>query len=106
MALFAAHAAGVPAIETVFPAIHDTAGLAAYVQRARRDGFNGMMAIHPAQVAIINAGFMPGDEEIAQAHRIVAAFAEHPDSGALMLDGRMVDHPHLVQARRVLGLED
>lgn len=106
MALFAAHAAGVPAIETVFPAIHDTKGLAAYVKRARRDGFGGMMAIHPAQVAIINTGFTPGDDEIAQAHRIVAAFAEHPDSGALMLDGRMIDRPHLVQARRILGLED
>lgn len=105
MALFAAHAAGVPAIETVFPPLHDTRGLAAYVKRARRDGFNGMMALHPAQVAAINAGFTPSDEEVAQARRILSAFADHPNSGALMLDGRMIDRPHLVQARRILGLK-
>ena len=104
MTLFAAHAAGVAAIDTVFPDIKDEAGLAAYVARARRDGFTGMMAIHPAQVAIINAGFTPTADEIAHAQAIVAAFDASPDAGALMLDGRMIDRPHLVQARRVLDL--
>lgn len=106
MALFAAHAAGAPAIETVFPAIRDEAGLTAYVARARRDGFCGMMALHPAQVPIINQGFTPGPDEIAQARRILAAFAQNPDSGALMLDGQMIDRPHLRQAQRTLGVEE
>ncbi|HEY1125162.1 MAG TPA: CoA ester lyase [Sphingobium sp.] len=104
MALFAAHAAGVAAIDTVFPAVKDEAGLAAYVARARRDGFTGMMAIHPAQVAIINAGFTPTPDEVAHARAVVAAFDANPDAGALMLAGRMIDRPHLIQARRVLDL--
>ena len=100
--LFAAHAAGVPAIETVYPNIKDTDGLAAYAARGRRDGFSGMMAIHPAQVAIINTAFEPTAEEIAHAKAIVAAFAAQPDAGALQLDGKMIDRPHLVQAQRLL----
>jgi len=104
LTLFAAHAAAVPAIDTVFPAIADEAGLAAYVARARRDGFTGMLAIHPAQVAIINAGFMPGPDEIARALAIIDAFAASPDAGALALDGRMIDRPHLVQAHRIMRL--
>ena len=104
LTLFAAHAAGVPAIDTVFPAIADKDGLAAHVARARRDGFTGMLAIHPAQVPVINAGFTPDDEEIAKARRIIAAFDANPGAGALALDGRMIDRPHLVQARHVLAL--
>jgi citrate lyase subunit beta/citryl-CoA lyase len=94
----------VPAIETVYPAITDMDGLAAYAARGWRDGFTGMMAIHPAQVAVINAAFTPDADAIARAHRIVEAFAANPDAGALQLDGRMVDLPHLKQARRVLAL--
>jgi citrate lyase subunit beta/citryl-CoA lyase len=104
LTLFAAHAAGVRAIETVFPAIGDEAGLAAYAARGWRDGFTGMMAIHPAQVPVINAAFTPDAEAIAHARRIVDAFAARPDAGALQLDGQMVDLPHLKQARRVLAL--
>jgi citrate lyase subunit beta/citryl-CoA lyase len=104
LALFAAHAAGVPAIDTVFPALSDESGLAAYVARARRDGFSGMLAIHPAQVGVINAGFTPTPPEIASAQAIIAAFEASPDAGALALDGRMIDRPHLIQARRVLAL--
>ena len=104
LALFAAHAAGAPAIETVFPALGDGAGLAAYVVRARRDGFSGMLALHPAQVDTINAGFSPSPAEVAAAQRIVDAFAEQPAAGAIALDGRMVDRPHLVQAQRILAL--
>ncbi|KQM23062.1 citrate lyase [Sphingomonas sp. Leaf24] len=106
LTLFGAHAAGVAAIDTVYPAIRDAAGLAAYAARAARDGFTGMMAIHPAQVATINAAFTPDDETVARAQAIVDAFAAQPDAGALQVDGRMVDAPHLKQALRVLALRD
>ncbi|MCK8456972.1 HpcH/HpaI aldolase/citrate lyase family protein [Sphingomonas faeni] len=102
LALFGAHAAGVPAIETVYPAFRDVAGLEAYAKRAARDGFTGMMAIHPAQVATINAAFTPDAAQIAHARAIVAAFAAQPEAGALQVDGRMVDAPHLKQACRIL----
>lgn len=104
LALFGAHAAQVPAIETVFPALDDDDGLARYVDNARRDGFGGMMAIHPRQIPIINAGFTPDAQEVANAQKIVAAFAAHPGAGALSLDGRMIDRPHLKLAQRILVL--
>lgn len=103
LTLFGAAAAGVAPIETVYPAFKDLDGLAAYAARARRDGFTGMMAIHPAQVEVINAAFTPSAEEIAHAEAVVAAFAANPNAGALQLDGKMIDRPHLVQARRILG---
>ena len=101
--LFGAHAAGVPAIETVYPAFRDLDGLNAYAARGRRDGFSGMMAIHPAQVEIINAAFTPSKAEIAWARRIVELFNRNPGVGALSLDGKMVDAPHLKQAKRLLA---
>ena len=104
LTLFGAHAAGVAAIETVYPAIKDMDGLAAYAARGRRDGFTGMMAIHPAQVPVINAAFTPSAAEIAHARAIVDAFAENPDMGAFQLDGKMIDAPHLKQAQRILAL--
>ena len=104
LTLFGAHAAGVAAIETVFPDFRDLDALAAYAARGRRDGFTGMMAIHPAQVPVINAAFTPSDAERAAAQAIVDLFAAHPGAGALQLDGQMVDAPHLKQARRILGL--
>lgn len=103
LALFAAHAAAVPAIETVYPDIADADGLAAYVARGRRDGFTGMLAIHPAQIDAIHRGFTPSDEEVAAAREIVAAFVAQPAAGALRLHGRMIDRPHLEQARRLLA---
>ncbi len=102
LALFGAHAAGVAAIETVYPAFRDLDGLDAYARAAARDGFTGMMAIHPTQVATINAAFTPDAAQVAEARAIVAAFASAPDAGALQVDGRMVDAPHLKQARRIL----
>jgi len=102
LALFAAHAAKVPAIETVYPNFRDLDGLAAYAARGARDGFTGMMAIHPDQIAVINRAFTPTGAEIASARAIVAAFAANPDAGVLAIDGKMVDAPHLAQARRVL----
>jgi citrate lyase subunit beta / citryl-CoA lyase len=103
LCLFGAAAAGVAPIETVFPAFRDLEGLAAYASRARRDGFTGMMAIHPDQVPVINAAFTPSEAEVAHARAVVAAFAANPGAGALSLDGRMLDRPHLVQAQRVLA---
>ena len=104
LTLFGAAAAGVAAIETVWPAFKDLDGLAAYAARGRRDGFTGMMAIHPAQVAVINAAFTPSAAEVAHARAVIAAFAADPDAGALALDGRMIDRPHLVQAQRIVAL--
>lgn len=104
LALFGAHAAQLAAIETVFPALDDAEGLAEFVQNARRDGFNGMLAVHPRQIGVINAGFTPDAQQIAHAKAVVAAFAANPEAGALRLDGRMIDRPHLVQARRILAL--
>ncbi len=103
LTLFAAHAAGVAAIDTVFPRIDAMDDLAAYVGRARRDGFTGMMAIHPVQVAAINAGFTPTPAEVDHARAVVDAFAANPGAGVLKLDGKMIDRPHLVQAQRVLA---
>ena len=102
LTLFAAHAAGVAAIDTVYPAFRDLDGLTAYARRAARDGFTGMMAIHPTQVAAINAAFTPSAEQVEAARRILAAFAAAPDAGALQVDGRMVDAPHRKQAQRLL----
>jgi len=104
LTLFGAHAAGVPAIETVYPEFRDLDGLAAYAARGRRDGFTGMMAIHPAQVAVINAAFSPSEAEVAHARAVVELFAANPGAGALQLDGRMVDAPHLKAAERLLAL--
>jgi citrate lyase subunit beta / citryl-CoA lyase len=103
LTLFAAHAAGVAAIDTVFPAISDDAGLAAYVARAARDGFTGMLSIHPAQVAVINAGFTPTPEQIAHAQTVADAFAANPGAGVLQVDGKMLDAPHLKAALAVLA---
>lgn len=106
LTLFAAHGAGAAAIDTVFPAIKNEAGLAAYAARARRDGFTGMMAIHPSQVEPINAAFTPAAEEVARAQAIVDAFAANPGVGVLQVDGKMVDAPHLKQAQHILSLAD
>lgn len=103
LCLFGAAAAGVAPIETVYPAFRDLEGLSVYAARARRDGFTGMMAIHPDQVPVINRAFTPSEAEIAHARAVVAAFEANPKAGALALDGRMIDRPHLVQAQRILA---
>ncbi|MDY0957877.1 CoA ester lyase [Sphingomonas sp. CFBP8993] len=103
LTLFGAHAAGVAAIETVYPDFRDLDGLAAYAARAQRDGFTGMMAIHPAQVQVINAAFTPTAQDIARAQAIVDLFAANPGAGALQMEGKMVDAPHLKAARALLA---
>ena len=101
LCLTGAVAAGVAPLETVYPDFRDLTGLEAYAIAGRRDGFRGMMAIHPDQVAIINAAFTPTQSEIDWAQRVVDAFANSND-GVVGLDGQMLDMPHLKQARRVL----
>ncbi|MFM2289823.1 MAG: hypothetical protein RL684_2966, partial [Pseudomonadota bacterium] len=103
LALFAAHAAGVQAFDTVYPALRDDAGLAAYAGRACRDGFTGMLALHPDQVPVIHRAFAPGEDELQRAREVVAAFDAHPGAGVLSVGGRMVDAPHLAQARKVIA---
>ena len=103
MTLFAAAAANVPPIETVYPAIRDLDGLAAYAARGARDGFTGMMALHPDQLPVIAAAFTPGEDAVAAARAVVAAFEDQRGAGVVMLDGKMVDLPHLKAARRVLA---
>jgi citrate lyase subunit beta/citryl-CoA lyase len=104
--LFGAHAAGVPALETVYPAFRDDEGLQRYATRAARDGFTGMLAIHPRQVPVINAAFTPAPAAVDQARRVVAAFAANPGRGVIDIDGRMYDAPHLRQARQILARAD
>lgn len=106
LCLFAAHAAGVAAIDTVYTDFRDEEGLAGYASNAARDGFSGMLAIHPAQVPVIQGAFTPGAAEIDRARAIVRLFDEHPGEGALALDGRMLDKPHLDQAQRIVALAD
>ena len=102
LCLAGAAAAGVPAIETIYPDLNDLEGLEAYAAQGRREGFSGMLAIHPAQVGPINRAFTPSAEAVAQARRIVALFEAEPGAGVLSMDGRMLDAPHLAQARRIL----
>jgi citrate lyase subunit beta/citryl-CoA lyase len=104
LCLCAAAAAQVAAIDTVFTDYRDMDGLANYAAKARRDGFSGMLAIHPGQVDVINRAFMPTAEEVERAARIVALFEDNPGAGALGLDGEMIDRPHRVQAERLLEL--
>jgi citrate lyase subunit beta/citryl-CoA lyase len=98
-----AHAAGVPAIDTLHADFRDEDGLVRRARAARADGFSGMLAIHPGQVAAINAAFSPSEEELAWARAVVATFAANPGAGTLALDGRMLDQPHLTLAKRLLG---
>jgi len=102
LCLVGAEAAGVQPVDGVFADHRDEQGLAAEADAARREGFTGKLAIHPGQVTVINAAFTPSSDEVKHAEAIVAAFEASPDAGVLSVDGRMVDRPHLVQARRVL----
>lgn len=103
MALLAARAAGVQPVDTLHADFRDEEGLRYSSIRARAEGFTGRLAIHPAQVAVINEAFMPTPEEIDWAGRIVAAFAAAPDAGTIGIDGKMIDRPHFAQATRLLA---
>jgi citrate lyase subunit beta/citryl-CoA lyase len=101
--LFGAAAAKVPAIETIHVNFRDPEVLRRDTELARRDGFSGRLAIHPAQVAVINEVFTPSPEHIAKAKAVVAAFAAQPGAGAVGIDGKMYDRPHLLRAQALLA---
>lgn len=103
LALFAATASEVAPVDTVYTDFRNAEGLKAECIAARRDGFTAKMAIHPAQVAVINEVFTPDSAAIAHAEKIVAFFRDNPDSGVVGIDGQMIDKPHLVQAERLLA---
>jgi len=102
LTLMGAASAEVDAIDTVYTSFKDIDGLAAECRAARRDGFSAKMAIHPAQVPVINDTFAPSESEIAKAKAIVAAFADNPSTGVVAIDGEMIDMPHLKRAQRLL----
>jgi citrate lyase subunit beta/citryl-CoA lyase len=104
MVLIAAKAAGVDAIETLHADFRDRAGLERAARLAQREGFTGMLAIHPDQVEPINAAFTPSDSDVEDARKVVAAFAA--GTGVASLDGKMLDQPHLKQAKHVLALAE
>jgi len=101
--LLSAAALGVQAIDGVHTEFRDREGLRRELESARRDGFSGKLAIHPDQIAPINAAFTPSEAERQHARRVVAAFAAVPGAGVASLDGQMIDRPHLVQAQRILA---
>lgn len=103
LTLMAAHASGVPAIETLYVDFRDDDGLRASCRAARAEGWSGRIAIHPAQVAGINESFSPSEEEVAFARRIIAAFAAEPNAGTVGIDGKMYDIPHLKAAHKTLA---
>ena len=101
--LMASVAAGVTAYDTVYPDIRNVEGLRAEAQDARRMGYGGKIAIHPDQVAIIHEVFTPTQAEIEWAERVIATFEGNPGAGVLTMDGKMLDKPHLVLARRLVS---
>ena len=104
LCLLASAHAQIQAIDTLSVDFKDMQALALDVQQARREGFSGKLAIHPDQVEVINQGFTPSAHDISHAQRIVDAFAQAHGAGAVQLDGKMVDKPHLTQALRLLNL--
>ena len=102
MCLFGAAAAKVPAIETIYVNFRDTDVLRKDTELARRDGFTGRLAIHPAQVPVINEVFTPSTAQIEKAKAIVAAFEAKPGAGTVGIDGKMYDRPHLARAQALL----
>ena len=103
MTLIAAAAAGVMAVDTVYVDFRDMEGLERDCVAAERDGFSGKLAIHPAQVEVINRVFTPSEEAVRRARRIVDLFASAgEDAGVMSLEGQMIDRPHLRQAERIL----
>lgn len=101
--LFGATAAEVQAIETVYVDFRNSDGLRQDTDEARRDGFTGRLAIHPAQVPIINEVFTPKAEAIAKANAVIEAFAAAGGAGAVGFEGTMLDRPHLVRAQQVIA---
>jgi citrate lyase subunit beta/citryl-CoA lyase len=103
LCLLGAADAGVLSIDTIYTDFKDDAGLATECAAARRSGFAAKMAIHPMQVPIINRAFTIGEDELIWARKVLQTFADNPDAGAIALDGKMIDKPHLILAQRLLG---
>ncbi|MFB4298669.1 HpcH/HpaI aldolase/citrate lyase family protein [Actinomadura sp. NTSP31] len=103
LCLLGASAAGVAPVDTIHGDFRDPEGLRKRAEKVRRDGYRGMLAIHPAQVDVINAAFTPTEDELAAAQEIVDLFAAHPGAGALGHRGAMLDRPHLARARALLA---
>ncbi len=104
LCLIGAAAAGVAAVETIQADFRDEAGLRKRTAQVRREGYRGMLAIHPAQIDIINEAFTPSAEELAAAQEVVDLFAANPGVGAIGHKGAMLDRPHLARAEAVLAL--
>jgi citrate lyase subunit beta/citryl-CoA lyase len=102
--VLAASAHGVDAVDTVYTDFEDTDGLASAVARAIEYGYDGKMAIHPAQVQPINDGFTPDQDRIDWATRVLdaRADAEEADRGVFRVDGEMIDAPLITQARQIV----
>jgi citrate lyase subunit beta/citryl-CoA lyase len=103
LTLFGATAAEVDPVDSVYTNFRDMEGLAAECRDARRDGFAAKMAIHPAQVPVINEAFTPSEEALARARAVVEAFARNPGAGVVGIEGEMLDRPHLTRAERLLA---
>ena len=102
LTLAAATVAEVDAIEAVYADFRNLDGFRQFAEEALEMGYVGGAAIHPAQVEILNEVFTPSDEQLAEAREIVAAFKRSGETGVLSLRGKMVDQPHLAQARKLL----
>lgn len=102
LCLFGAYAANIEALDTVMADFRDTNQLSVVCDQARKDGFTGKLAIHPCQVEVINQAFTPTNEEIEHARAVLALFDENPNAGTLQLDGKMIDKPHIEQAKKIL----
>lgn len=106
LTLMAAHATGVPAIETLYVDFRDDEGLRASCRAARAEGWTGRIAIHPAQVAGINEGFSPSEAEVAFARRVIEAFAAAGNAGTVGIEGKMYDIPHLKAAHKTIQMHE
>ncbi|MGO4834832.1 CoA ester lyase, partial [Rhizobiaceae sp. 2RAB30] len=103
LTILAASSADTAAIDTVFPNFRDLDAFRQECVDAERDGFTAKMAIHPAQVPVINEVFTPSPEAVARSRAVVDAFAAAGNPGVVAIDGKMYDRPHLRLAERLLA---
>lgn len=103
LCLAGAVAAGLQPVDTVYPDFRNEEGLRKEAEDAARDGFTGKLAIHPAQVPIINEVFTPSAETIEKARNVITAFAAQPTAGVVNINGEMFDIPHLTRAKKLLA---
>jgi len=100
--LIAAAQARVPALDTPWPNPRDPVVLQAEIAAAVRDGFAGKLCIHPDQLLPAEAAFTPSPERVQWAIAVIDLFTANPGAGVLMLNGKMLDRPHLILAERIL----